>query len=199
MNIETAVYLKSAPSLSLCPKEIRPEYAFIGRSNVGKSSLINYITQTKNLAKTSNTPGKTQLINFFLINNAWFLVDLPGFGYAKTSKKKREKFEILISSYISKRKQLLCTFLLIDIRLEPQKIDLEFMAWMAEKGLPFVLVFTKTDKLNKTELHKKLSNYKQELLKNWEELPEIFLTSAAKETGKEGIIDFIEKTNKLLI
>ena len=198
MLIESAVFVISSPSLLLCPKGNKPEYAFIGRSNVGKSSLINYITHTKNLAKTSNTPGKTQLINFFLINESWHLVDLPGFGYAKISKKKREKFEILISSYLRNRKQLLCTFLLIDIRLEPQIIDLEFMEWMAEKELPFVIVFTKTDKLSKTELHKNLTFYKNELLKCWEELPEIFLTSAEKQIGKKEIIDFIAKTNKLI-
>ena len=199
MTIKTAVYVKSAPSIKICPDTNIPEYAFIGRSNVGKSSLINYITNIKGLAKTSSTPGKTQSLNFFIINKSWHLVDLPGLGYAKTSKIKREKWETLISEYLIKRKQLLCTFFLIDIRHVPQAIDLEFMEWMAEKSLPFVIVFTKIDKLSKSEININVTNYKNELFKSWEELPEMFLTSAEKGTGKEGIIDYIAETNKLLI
>ena len=199
MIIKSAVFTKSAPSFRISPDHNMPEYAFIGRSNVGKSSLINYITGNKGLAKTSSTPGKTQLLNFFLINNSWYLVDLPGMGYAKTSKVNREKFETLIAEYLEKRKQLLSTFLLIDIRHVPQKIDMEFMEWMAEKSLPFVIVFTKIDKLSKLELNKNLIHYKKELLKNWEELPEMFLTSAEKNIGKEEILNYIEKTNKIVV
>ena len=198
MIIKSAVFVKSAPSFRISPDHNMPEYAFIGRSNVGKSSLINYITGIKNLAKTSSTPGKTQLLNFFLINSSWYLVDLPGLGYAKTSKVNREKFETLIADYMVNRKQLLSTFLLIDIRHTPQKIDIEFMEWMAEKSLPFVIVFTKTDKLTKAELKKNLTHYKNELLKSWEELPEMFLTSSDKNIGKEEIINFIENTNKIV-
>jgi len=198
MVIKSAVFTKSAPSFRISPEHNMPEYAFIGRSNVGKSSLINYITGNKGLAKTSSTPGKTQLLNFFLINNSWYLVDLPGMGYAKTSKVNREKFETLIAEYLEKRKQLLNTFLLIDIRHTPQKIDMEFMEWMAEKSLPFVIVFTKTDKLTKSELNKNLAHYKSELLKSWEELPEIFLTSAINKSGSDAILDFISSNNKLI-
>jgi len=198
MVIKSAVFTKSAPSFRISPEHNMPEYAFIGRFNVGKSSLINYITGNKGLAKTSSTPGKTQLLNFFLINNSWYLVDLPGMGYAKTSKVNREKFETLIAEYLEKRKQLLNTFLLIDIRHTPQKIDMEFMEWMAEKSLPFVIVFTKTDKLTKSELNKNLAHYKSELLKSWEELPEIFLTSAINKSGSDAILDFISSNNKLI-
>lgn len=199
MTIKTATYVKSAPSLKICPDPNIPEYAFIGRSNVGKSSLINYITGIKGLAKTSSTPGKTQSLNFFIINQSWHIVDLPGLGYAKISKIKREKWEALISEYLIKRKQLLCTFFLIDIRHKPQTIDLEFMEWMAQKSLPFVIVFTKTDKLSKSALAIQVTAYKNELFKSWEELPEIFLTSAEKGVGKEAILEFIAETNKLLL
>jgi len=199
MIIKSAVFVKSAPSLRISPNHNMPEYAFIGRSNVGKSSLINFITGIKGLAKTSSTPGKTQLINYFLLNNSWYLVDLPGLGYAKTSKVNREKFENIIADYLCNRKELLSTFLLIDIRHAPQKIDVEFMEWMAEKSLPFVIVFTKIDKLTKAELNKNLTYYKNELLKSWEELPDIFLTSSEKNIGKDEIISFIEKTNKILL
>lgn len=199
MTIKSAVYVKSAPTLHFCTDTLLPEYAFIGRSNVGKSSLINYITGIKGLAKTSNTPGKTQCLNFFIINNSWHLVDLPGLGYAKISRSKREKWETLIAEYLQKRKQLLCTFFLIDVRHSPQKIDLEFMEWMAEKALPFVIVFTKIDKLSKTALDKNITQYRNELFKSWQELPEIFLTSSEGNIGKEELLSFITETNKILL
>ena len=199
MIIKSAVFVKSAPSFRVSPTHSKAEYAFIGRSNVGKSSLINNIIGIKGLAKTSSTPGKTQLLNYFLINEDWYLVDLPGLGYAKTSKVNREKFETLIAEYLENRKELMATFLLIDVRHAPQKIDMEFMEWMAEKSLPFVIVFTKIDKLTKAELTKNVTHYKNELLKKWEELPEMFLTSSEKNIGKEEIISYIEQTNKLLL
>jgi len=199
MIIESAVFVKSAADMKGCPDEKKAEYAFIGRSNVGKSSLINFLTGAKGLAKTSSTPGKTRLINYFLINDCWFIVDLPGLGYAKISKKVREEFEKKIKSYLSRRKQLLCTFLLIDVRHAPLPTDLELMQWMAENELPFVIVFTKTDKLSKTELHKNITKYKQELLKSWESLPAFFYTSTLQKTGREEILGFIEETNKLLV
>lgn len=198
MKIETALFFKSASTISQCPDVQLPEYAFIGRSNVGKSSLINYITGLKGLAKISGTPGKTQLINYFIINNSWHLVDLPGIGYAKVSKKSREKFAHNTSSYLVNREQLLCIFMLLDIRHSPQKIDMEFMSWMATKGLPFVMVFTKADKLNKAEIARNLNTYKSEMLEEWEELPPIFVTSSTDRTGKEEILSFIEETNKLM-
>jgi len=199
MLIKTAVFEKSTPELKGCPDKKTPEYAFIGRSNVGKSSLINYITGIKNLAKTSSTPGKTQLLNYFLIDNQWYLVDLPGLGYAKVSKLKRGKWLELITAYLKKRTMLMCTFFLIDSRLSPQKIDVEFMEWMAENELPFVIVFTKTDKLKSQALKRNIDFYKTELLKTWEELPQIFITSSEKQKGKEDIIQFIYETNKLFI
>lgn len=195
--IKSAEFIISNTELSKCPAPNMPEYAFIGRSNVGKSSLINMLTGRKSLAKTAEKPGKTQLINHFLINEKWYMVDLPGYGYAAVSKDKREKFEKLISSYILKRMNLLCLFVLIDSRHPMQEIDREFMEWLGEKEIPFVIVFTKTDKLSKTQLEKSIEGYKQQMLKQWEELPKYFLTSAEKKIGREEILNFIEETNKV--
>ena len=192
MKITKATYLISSPSFDLCPKLHAPEYAFIGRSNVGKSSIINAIVQQKNLAKTSGTPGKTQLINHFLIDEKWYLVDLPGFGYAKASKSKRFQWEKFIAEYLTKRETLLNIFVLLDARLEPQQIDLEFMNWCGEKGLPFSMVFTKIDKLSSTALQKNLAKYKKEMLKYWDELPPLFTSSATSNFGKEPLLNYIE-------
>jgi GTP-binding protein len=201
MQIKNAQFIASNTNYQLCPKDDKAEYAFIGRSNVGKSSLINMLVNHDGLAKTSSKPGKTQLINHFLINDKnkpWYLVDLPGYGYAKTSKSSAEKWSKFTLDYLKKRSNLLCVFVLIDSRLEPQKIDLEFMVWLAEHRLSFSMVFTKTDKLNKVVLAKNLSQYKKVLLEDWEELPQIFITSSELKQGKEEILDFIEETNQLM-
>ncbi len=197
MLIKSAKFVISNTDISKCPTPNMPEYAFIGRSNVGKSSLINMIVGQKDLAKTSGKPGKTQLINHFIINDNWYLVDLPGYGYASVSKGKRELFEQFISDYILTRSNLLCMFVLIDSRLPVQKIDKEFMEWLGEKEIPFVIVFTKTDKLSKPKIEKNIIEYQNELLKRWEELPTMFYTSAEKFIGKEDILGFVEETNKL--
>ncbi len=183
---------------SMCPKDNKPEYAFIGRSNVGKSSLINMLTNKKKLAKTSATPGKTLLINHFIINNEWYLVDLPGYGFAKRSKKEVAKLEQMISEYILQREQLVNVFLLVDIRLDPQKIDLEFIQWLGDSSVPFAIVFTKADKLSATKASQQVEAYKKVLLETWEELPPIFITSAEKRQGRDEILDYIEKINKEL-
>ncbi len=196
MQIKTAKFVMSNTDYLKCPQTKLPEYAFIGRSNVGKSSLINMLVDRKNLAKTSGTPGKTQLINHFIINENWHIVDLPGFGYAKTSKKNRKSWEGMISSYLLHRENLVATFILIDSRLEPQKIDLEFISWLGEKELPFFLVFTKTDKLTKTRLATNIKAYREFLLTQWEELPVSILTSAKTKSGKDGILDIIESLNE---
>ena len=195
MKISSAKFVISNTDVSKCPNEPYPEYAFIGRSNVGKSSLINMLTGHKNLAKTSGKPGKTQLINHFLINDNWFLVDLPGYGYAKVSKDKRKTFQKFIKDYFNKRMQLACSFVLIDSRLEPQKIDLEFMEFLGENGIPFCIVFTKTDKLSKTGLEKNLAHYRKVMLESWEEMPTTFLTSSVNSAGKKEILSFIEQVN----
>lgn len=195
MIIKTAEFVISNTKLELCPEPNKPEYAFIGRSNVGKSSLINYITNHKKLAKTSGKPGKTQLINHFIINDEWYLVDLPGYGYAQTSKTNRQKWEAFISDYILHRENLMNLFVLIDSRLPAQKIDLEFMEWLGEKGIPFSMVFTKTDKLTSSKLNKNLLAYKKEMLKAWEEMPISFSSSAAGKVGKEPILNYIESIN----
>ncbi|MDC3305310.1 ribosome biogenesis GTP-binding protein YihA/YsxC [Flavobacteriales bacterium] len=195
MKIKTAEFVISNTDYKLCPAPKMAEYAFIGRSNVGKSSLINALVNHKNLAKTSGKPGKTQLINHFSINKAWYLVDLPGFGFAKISKKMRAEFHNMISEYLVNRTNLMCLFVLIDSRHKPQAIDQEFMQWLAEKGIPFVMVFTKTDKLGKVALAKNIGTYKVEMQKTWEELPQIFITSAEKKTGMQEIADFIENLN----
>lgn len=198
MIIKTATFVESNTDWSKCPEPNIPEYAFIGRSNVGKSSLINLLTNQKKLAKTSSTPGKTQLINHFLINQSWYLVDLPGYGYAKVSKKDREKFGKLITNYITKRKNLVNVFLLVDSRHEPQKSDLEFMEFLGKNGIPFTIVMTKIDKLNSSKLGKNLAKYKSELLKTWAELPPFYTTSAASKLGAENILADIDHYNKQL-
>jgi len=198
VNISSAKFITSSQHVSQCPKEQFPEYAFIGRSNVGKSSLINMLTGRKNLAKTSATPGKTRLINHFLINEEWFLADLPGYGYAKVSKKERDSFAALIEGYASGRSNLVCFFVLIDSRIPPQEIDLDFMEWLADSNLPFVIVRTKTDKLNQKEKHLYLTALKDELQESWEELPLIIETSAEKGTGRDELLGLIEATNKQL-
>lgn len=196
MQIKSAEFVISSTSFDKCPKANFPEYAFIGRSNVGKSSLINMITGEKKLAKISSTPGKTQLINHFLINKSWYLADLPGYGYAKISKETRAKWEKMIRGYLLKRKNLLSTFILIDSRIEPQTSDLEFMEWMGERKLPFVIIFTKTDKLKNNELTKNIEHYRNALNESWEELPCMILSSTILTKGKEEILGYIEETNK---
>lgn len=175
-----------------CPEGERHEFAFIGRSNVGKSSLINMLLQHPDLAKTSSKPGKTLLINHFLVNNEWFVVDLPGYGYARASKDQRDKLRTIIENYILNREQLTNLFLLIDSRLEPQKIDLEFIDWLGTNGVPFSIIFTKTDKLGPERLKMNLKTYREKLLETWEELPPIFVTSAEKRTGRDEVLDYIE-------
>ena len=197
MRIKQAEFIISNTDIKNCPKADMPEYAFIGRSNVGKSSLINMLTDRRNLAKVSGKPGKTQLINHFLINKLWYLVDLPGYGYAGVSKTQRYEFTQFIEKYLLNRENLMCLFVLLDSRLKPQTIDLEFMLWLGENCIPFVICFTKQDKLSKKESAENLINYKKELLKSWQELPQIFLSSATKKKGKEDILTFIANTNEL--
>lgn len=197
MNITSAEFVVSNSDVEKCPKGIIPEYAFIGRSNVGKSSLINMLTQRKNLAKTSGKPGKTQLINHFLINKNWFLVDLPGYGYAKVSKSLKSKFQKFITNYFEKRRQLVSAFVLIDIRLEAQKIDLEFIQYLGENGIPFSIVFTKADKLKPGKIEQNVAAYQETLFKEgWEELPPIFITSSTNGKGKEELLNYIDDINK---
>ena len=198
MKIKTAEFVISNSEVSKCPEGNVPEYAFIGRSNVGKSSLINMLTDQKKLAKTSGTPGKTQLINHFLINKEWYLVDLPGYGYAKAAKTQRNKWEKFIADYLLTRTQLLNVFVLLDSRLEPQKIDLEFMNWCGEKQIPFCMVFTKIDKLSSSELQRNLAKYKKEMLKYWDALPPVFTSSSTSSFGKEKILNYIEEINESL-
>lgn len=196
MKIKSAEFVISNTDYRLCPKELLPEYAFIGRSNVGKSSLINALVDRKNLAKTSGKPGKTQLINHFKINNNWFLVDLPGYGYASTSKTNREQFKSMINKYLLNRSNLICLFVLLDIRHKAQNIDLDFMQKMGKEEIPFAMVFTKSDKISQTQIIKNIKQYKQEMLKNWEFLPDIFITSSEKRIGMNEILTFIEKYNQ---
>ncbi len=197
MPITQANFIISNTDVKKCPDPNKPEYAFIGRSNVGKSSLINMLTKNKGLAKISGRPGKTQLINHFSINNdEWYLVDLPGYGYAQVSKSLIGSFDKIIRSYILNRENLVCLFVLVDSRHNPQKKDIEFMNWLGENGVPFVIVFTKIDKLSSSELSQNVQTYKKEMLKEWETLPQIFLTSSSSRDGKDEIVDFIEKTNK---
>jgi GTP-binding protein len=197
MIIHTADFTCSYVDWKMCPSSEEPEYAFIGRSNVGKSSLINTLTQRKGLAKTSNTPGKTQCMNFFLINENWNLVDLPGYGYAKTSKSNREVWTKFTKEYLSKRPQLRNTFILIDARIPPQQIDLDFINWMGEKGVPFSIVFTKNDKPKKTLAN--IEKFKATLMEYWDELPLIFITSSVTNAGREDILQYIDEVNKLEI
>ncbi|CAM1373577.1 putative GTP-binding protein EngB [Tenacibaculum litopenaei] len=196
MKIKTAEFVISNTNVTKCPKERLPEYAFIGRSNVGKSSLINMLMERKDLAKISGKPGKTQLINHFKINNEWFLVDLPGYGYAKVSKKKRAKFQSFIENYFREREQLVCTFVLVDSRHDPQKIDLEFMQFLGENRIPFGIVFTKADKLGSSKLNKQITSYKKKLLNYWESLPMTFITSSSSGFGRTEFLKFIEEVNE---
>jgi GTP-binding protein len=197
MKINTAEFVISNSEVSKCPKEPLPEYAFIGRSNVGKSSLINMITNHKNLAKTSSKPGKTQLINHFKINSNWFLVDLPGYGYARVSKKSKAVFQQFVTDYFEKREQMVCAFVLIDIRLEAQKIDLEFLTYLGVTEVPFCIVFTKADKIGKTKVHSHIETYrKQVLASGWEEMPKHFVTSATEATGKDELLSYIDEINQ---
>jgi GTP-binding protein len=196
MLITSAEFISSYADVKKCPASDKPEFAFIGRSNVGKSSLINMLTDSRHLAKTSATPGKTQTINHFLINKAWYLVDLPGYGYAKVNKTLREGFGMIIENYVVHRPNLSCLFVLVDARLEPQKIDLSFIEWAGGRGIPLSILFTKTDKLSKNELGKNITQYKKTLLTQWEELPPLILTSAEKRTGKEEILVFISDAIK---
>lgn len=196
MEIKTAEFIISNTDYRKCPEGNRPEYAFIGRSNVGKSSLINMLTNRKGLAMTSSKPGKTLLINHFLINNEWYLVDLPGYGYVASSKTMRDKLEKIIQSYILNREQLTNLFLLIDSRLEPQKIDLEFIEWLGNSGIPFSIVFTKMDKQSPTRSKESVERYKEKLLETWEELPPVFVTSSEKKQGREELLNYIEEINK---
>ena len=198
MEIKKAEFTLSAPMVSMCPKDNKPEYAFIGRSNVGKSSLINMLTNRKGLAKTSATPGKTLLINHFIINDEWYLVDLPGYGFAKRSKKELQKLEQMISGYILQREQLVNVFLLVDVRLEAQKIDLEFIQWLGDSSVPFAIVFTKADKLSATKVNQNVEAYKKVLSETWEELPPIFITSSDKKQGCDEVLDYIEEINQSL-
>ncbi len=195
MLVKSASFVCSSAKVEQCPKNRLPEYAFIGRSNVGKSSLINRLTGYGGLAKTSSTPGKTQLINHFIINNNWYLVDLPGYGYAKVSKASRSKFSGIIADYINHREQLTLLFVLLDVRLEPQKIDLEFITALGEAGVPFALVFTKSDKQGAGALSSNVAHYKKILLQTWEELPMIFITSAETGVGRDELLEYIEKLN----
>ncbi len=194
MNIQSAEFVCSNTNYRKCPEPNKPEFAFIGRSNVGKSSLINTLTNRKGLAKTSGTPGKTQVINHFIINGAWYLVDLPGYGFAKTSLTNREKWEQMIREYLIHRTNLLTTFVLIDSRIKPQTIDLEFMSWMGNHNIPFAIAFTKTDKLTKNELHRNMVAYEKKLLESWEQIPERFITSSESGTGTMEILSYIETT-----
>lgn len=192
MIISEAKFVKSSPDLKNCPKTDIPEFAFIGRSNVGKSSLINMLTNQKNLAKTSSTPGKTRLINFFIINDKWHLVDLPGYGYAKVSKTQRGEFRESIINYIGKRNSLYCVFVLLDSRLTPQEIDIKFIRWLGKNEIPFQLVSTKADKISQAELSKFLKAYREVLKEDWEEIPEIITTSSTKKAGRDEILAVIE-------
>lgn len=197
MIIRSAEFVKSSAEVKQCPESSLPEYAFIGRSNVGKSSLINMLTGIKSLAKVSGTPGKTQLINHFDINGSWYLVDLPGYGYAKTGKKQRAVFAEMITKYITTRETLQCVFVLIDARHKPLPIDSTFISWLGNNGIPFALIFTKTDKLGSGKLTNSIEIYKQHLYKTWEELPPIFISSAVTRIGREEILSYISQINSL--
>jgi GTP-binding protein len=197
MKINSAEFVISNQDVSKCPTNRLPEYAFIGRSNVGKSSLINMITDHKNLAKTSGRPGKTQLINHFLINKNWYLVDLPGYGYARVSKSSKAKFQKFITKYFEQREQLICGFVLVDARHEPQKIDLEFMEYLGESGIPFSIIFTKADKLKPNALERNVNFYKETLLNGlWEEMPPYFVTSSSNKDGRDELLAYIDGINE---
>ena len=196
MEIKSAEFVISNTDVQKCPDGTRPEYAFIGRSNVGKSSLINMLTARKRLAMTSQKPGKTQLINHFIINNDWYLVDLPGYGYAQRGKENRENLRRIIESYILRRPQLTCLFVLLDCRHAPQKIDLEFMEWLGENEVPFAIIFTKTDKISKGRLQENLDAYRRKMLETWEELPNILTSSSENKDGREEILHYIDEINR---
>lgn len=196
MQVKSAEFVMSNSDVAKCPKGLLPEYAFIGRSNVGKSSLINMLTSKKSLAKTSGRPGKTQLINHFLINSNWHLVDLPGYGYARVSKSSKKTFQKFITQYFASREQLVSAFVLVDIRHKPQPIDLEFMQWLGEHGVPFSIVFTKADKLKPKAIENHVEAYKQILLETWEDMPNYFITSSSKDLGKDDILDYIHSLNE---
>ncbi len=198
MKIKSAEFVMSNSDVAKCPKEQFQEYAFIGRSNVGKSSLINMLMQKKSLAKTSGRPGKTQLINHFLINKSWFLVDLPGYGYAKVSKSSKRVFQKFITEYFSKREQLALAFVLIDCRHKPQKVDLEFMQWMGENQVPFSIIFTKQDKVKPNALIRDIEAYKEKMLETWEEMPNYFVTSSSNGTGRDEVLNYITEVNTLM-
>ena len=198
MEIKQATFVVSNTQVAKCPTHKLPEYAFIGRSNVGKSSLINMLTNHKGLAKTSSKPGKTQLINHFLINKEWYLVDLPGYGYAKVSKQSKKTFQQFITDYFKKRRELVCAFVLVDIRHDPQKIDLEFMQWLGENAIPFAIVFTKADKLTEKQIQEHVTSYSEILLQQWEEMPPYFITSSENRMGKEDLLSYIETINQSL-
>lgn len=193
MRVTTASFVTSSAKVEQCPESDLPEFAFIGRSNVGKSSLTNMLCDRKSLAKTSGSPGKTKLINHFLINESWHLVDLPGFGYAKVSKKDRASFMRMIYNYFEKRKNMVSAFVLVDSRIEPQRIDLEFIKWLGERSIPFAIVFTKIDKMSSSDLGKNLNRYKKKLLEEWEEIPPIFSTSATSKHGQEELLNYIDQ------
>lgn len=197
MIVNSARFVISNSNVAKCPSDQRHEYAFIGRSNVGKSSLINMLTGRNNLAMTSSTPGKTMLINHFLVNDSWYIVDLPGYGYARRNKESRDKLQKMIEGYILNREQMTNLFVLIDSRHEPQKIDMEFFNWLGENGVPFSIVFTKTDKLGKEACKRNIRAYCNRLLENWEELPPVFMTSSANGSGRDNLLDYIEQLNQL--
>jgi len=196
MKIKSAEFVISNSLVAKCPKDRLPEYAFIGRSNVGKSSLINMLTNKKSLAKTSGRPGKTQLINHFMINKEWFLVDLPGYGYARVSKKSKKTFQKFITDYFEKREQMVCAFVLVDSRHEPQKVDLEFMEWLGTNQVPFNIIFTKADKLKPEALKRNIVRYQEILLETWEECPQYFITSSSNYSGKEDLLAYIQSINE---
>ena len=196
MQIKSAEFVMSNSEVAKCPKNRLPEYAFIGRSNVGKSSLINMLMQRKNLAKTSGRPGKTQLINHFIVNQNWYLVDLPGYGYARVSKSSKKTFQKFITNYFEKRQQLVLAFVLIDCRHEPQPIDLEFMQWLGENQIPFAMIFTKADKLKPNALERNIEDYKTKMLETWEEIPPYFATSSSKGTGRGEVLQYIDAINE---
>ena len=199
MEIKTAEFTLSSPRVTMCPKDTKPEYAFIGSSNVGKSSLINMLCRNKKLAKTSSTPGKTLLINHFIINREWYVVDLPGYGFAKRSKTELQKIDNMIRGYILERDQLVNVFVLVDVRLEPQSIDLEFMNWLGVSGIPFSIVFTKADKLSNAKVRASVEVYKQKMLETWEDMPPYFVTSSEKGEGREELLDYIGQINRSMI
>ena len=198
MKIKSAEFVMSNSEVAKCPNNRLPEYAFIGRSNVGKSSLINMLMLRKNLAKTSGRPGKTQVINHFVVNKNWYLVDLPGYGYARVSKKAKKTFQKFITNYFEKRKQLVLAFVLVDCRHEPQPIDLDFMQYLGEQQIPFSIVFTKADKLKPKALERNIEAYRQRLLQDWEEMPHYFVTSSSNSDGREDLLDYIDRINEEL-